>query len=365
MAGLRGLLRSLVKSKGKRSLGHTIPGYAGQCDTARPATRAHGGRQSTPSVSRQKDYMSGLPEDYVPHPGFMESSEGDYTPYDGHIAESIPHSGQFPPRPANRTAFRRPESVDYEDCLMEEKFFEQQMGFQDNQSGAPNMGDYAEAESAVGAPNTNNFPSLEDLTDALTQLQQVLPDDHPVILRLSVAIQAMTYNTSMPQTEDPNGALSMSEAGVAQDPLDIDPYQEAEQIFNQQMQQLEMPFEVPDFDGQSSEMQSEQAMFEQPMSDAGLAMDSAPESLDDIVDVFGMPCENAMYDGMPGGEAYNGGPMPPDLFGPEMTEAIDQMGPADPYMAESQPDDMTQQEMHDEQMPDSMDPDMMPGAHGT
>ena len=88
----RELLNSLLKyrKRNRRSLGPTIPGYAGQYNTAKPVTRVPGDRQSIPSgpVPRPEEYMSSFPEDYSPHPGFMEMPESDYEPYDGHVAES-------------------------------------------------------------------------------------------------------------------------------------------------------------------------------------------------------------------------------------------------------------------------------------
>ena len=89
-------------------------------------------------------------------------------------------------------------------------------------------------ESDISADNVRHgLPKLEDLTDALVQLQQVLPDDHPDIIRLSTAIQALNYHQSMPQDPTDDNAYT------------VDPFKEAGQLFEQQMEFLEQSFEEP------------------------------------------------------------------------------------------------------------------------
>ena len=377
MAIPRELLDSLLKyRKRKRTpLGSTIPRYAGQCDTAKPVTRVPGDRQSIPSgsVPRQEGYMSGFPEDYSPHPGFMEMTESDYAPYDGHAAESMSHmSGQFLPAPANMAGLEHQEAVNYEDCLMDGDLFDQLM--YNSQLEAASIDDHVDgSDSAADMMGTTDLPSLEDLTDALFQLREVFPDDHPDIVRLSTAIQALSYNASILQSGDPDVGFGLSGAGVDQNPFEIDPFQEAEQIFNQQMQLLDQSFEAPGFEtveAQDPSMFTEQAMFEQPMYEDGSAMNPGPESLDDIVEACDMPNEAAMFNGTNAMPAYGDCLMTPDLFGQQMNGAVDQIGPEDPCMDAPWCDNMMPQDMYGQPMPDPMmdpymmNPYMMPGPMG-
>ena len=343
MAIPKELLNSLLKyrKRNRRSLGPTIPGYAGQYNTAKPVTRVPGDRQSIPSGSapRQEEYMSGFPEDYSPHPGFMEIPESEYEPYDGHIAESMSHMvSAFPLVPADRPRFET--------------------------SGIDDSFANADFEEGVAA----EFPSLDDLTHALIQLREVFPDDHPDVLRLSTAIQALSYDTSMSQSGDPNVGFGPSVADAGQDPFDVDPFQEAEQIFDQQMQLLDQLFEAPEFgtiEAHEPAMFTEQPMFEKPMDENGFAMNPGPESLDDIVEACDMPNEAVMSNGMNEMPAYGDCLMTPDLFGQQMNGAVDQMGPEDPYMDAPRCDNMMPQDMYGLPMPyPMMNPYMMPGPMG-
>jgi len=363
MAIPRELLSSLRKySKRKqRSLGSTIPGYAGQCDTAKPVTRVPGDRQSIPSgsVQRQEEYMSNFPEDYLPHPGFMEVPENDYEPYNGNAAERISNrGGQYPPIPANMAGLEQPEEVKYEDCLMDGDLFDQLM--YNIQHMAASIDDYIKgADYVAGMESEADLPTVEDLTAALFLLSEVFPDDHPDIVRLSTAIQALSYNASTSQSEAPDVGFGPSE--IDQNPFENDPFQNAEQIFNQQMQLLEQSFEVPAFEtieAQDSFVSAEQAMFEHPFEEISPAMNPGPASLDDIVEACDMPNESAMFDGTNEMSAYYGCPMSQELFDQQMHEASEQVAPEE---ADQAPPDqgMMPGEMYGPMPENAMDPQMM------
>lgn len=349
MAIPRELIEAVLKYRKRRQrpLGTTIPGYAGQCDFARPVTRVPGGGLSPPPsyVPRQDVYMSGLPEDYVPHPGFMEMPESEYEPYDGHIAESMSHMvSAFPLAPADMPRFETP-------------------GIDDS---------FANADFANGV--AAGLPSIDDLTHALIQLREVFPEDHPDVLRLSTAIQALSYDTSVLQPEVPFVGFGPSGADAGQDPFDVDPFQEAEQIFDQQMQLLDQSFEVPGFetvDALDPGIYAEPAMFDLPMvNEFRPTMDPGPASLDDIVEAYDMPSGETMPGGMNEMPAYDNCLMTPDFFRQQMNGVMDQMGPEDPYMDPSQCDDMMPQDIYGQPMPDPMmdpymmNPYMMPGPMG-
>ena len=368
MAIPRGLRDAILKyrKRRKRPIGATIPGYAGQCDFVKPVTRVPGDNYVVPagSVPVPEVYMDDLPEDYIPEAGFMEISELDYGPYDGHIAESMFHLGnRFPPTPADRGDFEPSGKIRYEDCLMTPESFEQQMRLLNSQFEAPGTNVYG-GESAVDVPNIGDLPSLEDLTGALFQLRQVFPEDHPDVLRLSTLVQELSYNAPMSQPEDFNAGIDSYGSGVTPDPFEFDPFQEAEQIFDQQMQLLDRSFELPGFETMEHQalMHPGQSMLEQTMGGIGPAMDVGPESLDDIVEACDMPHGMPMVNGMPAGPAYDDCLMTPDLFGQAMNGALGPM--EDPYMDTPDCDDMPPEDMYDP-MPDPMkNPYMMPGPMG-
>jgi hypothetical protein len=309
--------------------------------------------------------MGDLPEDYMPHAGFMDIPENDYGPYDGHIAESMSHlSNRFPPAPADLGRFEPSREVRYEDSLMNQDFFDHQMNSLNSQFEAPGANDYG-GEPAVDVPNTVDLPSLEDLTGALFQLRQVFPEDHPDVLRLSTLVHELSYNAPISQPEGFNAGVESYGKGVIPDPFEFDPFQEAEQIFDQQMQLLDRSFELPGFEtiGDQAPMHPGQTMLEQPMGGIGPAMDIGPESLDDIVEAYDMPY--GMANGVPEGPAYDDCLMTPGFFGQQMNGVLDQMGPEDPYMDPNQCDDMMQQDMYGQPVQDQMmNPYMMPGPMG-
>jgi len=375
MAIPRELLSSILKygKRKRRSLGSTIPGYAGQCDTAKPVTRVPGDRQSIPSgsVPRQEEYMSNFPEDYSPHAGFMEVPESDYEPYDGNVAESMSHmSGQFPPAPANMAGLEHQEAVNYEDCLMDRDLFEQLM--YNIQLKTASIDDHVDrSDSVTDIVGEMDLPSLEDLTDALFRLSEVFPEDHPDIVRLSTAIQAISYNALKLQSEAPDVGFGPSGAGADQNPFENDTFQDVEQIFNQQMQLLDQSFEVPDFEtieAQDPFMSTEQAMFEQSMDEISPAMNPGPAFLDDIVEACDMPNGAAMFNGMSEMPAYYGCPISQELFNQQMHEVAEQAAPEEegqePHDQGMMPGEMYGPMPQEMMEPEMMDPYMMPGPMG-
>jgi len=81
-----------------------------------------------------KDYMSGFPEHYMPHPGFMQIPQPDYQENDGLMMENISHLDHQ--RSIDEIRFAAMElagrespdgKVEYDDCLVTEELFQQQI----------------------------------------------------------------------------------------------------------------------------------------------------------------------------------------------------------------------------------------------
>ena len=134
----RELLSSLLKysKRRQRSISPTIPGYAGQCDFVKPRTRVPGDNFVIPpgSIAAPDVYMGDLPDDYVPHPGFMEIFEPDYGPY-------IPQSFQAPIQPAvgfgSIPTNLEAAGVEYNDSLMTPELFDHLMEISNNTGFMP------------------------------------------------------------------------------------------------------------------------------------------------------------------------------------------------------------------------------------
>ena len=86
------------------------------------------------------------------------------------------------------------------------------------------------------------LPGLSDITDVLNQLETVLPEDHPDIINLINAADTLTGGQFSAVRQAPQVPEPLS---VVEDPYAIDPHEEAEQFFNQQMQILDKSFDLP------------------------------------------------------------------------------------------------------------------------
>jgi hypothetical protein len=94
-----------------------------------------------------------------------------------------------------------------------------------------------ESQLPVEDRSIDELPSLEVLKDAFLTLVDALPEDYPDLVNVRRAMR---------KVRDRHIALSeMNEAETQSDPLQFDPYEEAEQFFNQQMELLEKSFDDP------------------------------------------------------------------------------------------------------------------------
>ena len=171
--------------------------------------------------------------------------------------------------------------------------------------------------AAVGQ-DAAGLPNLADIAEAISQLKEVLPPDHPDLVSLRAAAHQWLEQPQLwPESEGCGVTPGPSKLGVG-NPYELADGQEAEQAF------------YPGDAGQN------QAMYEQSMMQvAGPQM--APEPAAEILDLMQDACEQQFAQGL---------------------EAIVQEA-----MPEQDPFDM-QQQMYDEQMAQLMNPFMMPGPMG-
>ncbi|MCP4611775.1 MAG: hypothetical protein GY845_23950 [Planctomycetes bacterium] len=217
--------------------------------------------------------------------------------------------------------------------------------------------------------NVRPLPDLSDITDTLGQLEKVLPQDHPDIIKLTNAADKLTGGQF---SADRQASQTPESLSVAEDSYAIDPHEEAEQFFKQQMQILDKSFDLPVFESiesQAPEMFEDLEMFEQQPDEA-----FETESLEQIVEqeapfetqspeFFEMQAD--MTSMMPEPVGYDA-----DIATDEINQAIDELS-EQPMPQETEPDPfqpqydpyMMGQNMFDETQY-MADPFAMPGSYG-
>jgi hypothetical protein len=340
-------------------------------------------------------YNWGIPREYHPSLNAPAVQAGEYEPFDDHRLQQFPSNDThlFRRLPDNIQPMEDPIPT-YEDTVRVSNFFLKGMELmyqaQRRGQGPPSLDEISqghldsnadmESDSSLEIPNTHELPSLEEVTDVLSQLREVLPEDHPDIVRLETASQLLDYQESMQQPENLGDNFDTSGLEIDTASQEFDPYQEAEQIFEQQMQSLENIFEGPVFEPiglHAPEIFEEEPgmMFAQQPDEAFMEA----ESLEQIVeqeDPFGSPAaefvaqdmmaaDMDMPDMMPEPAGYDA-----DVAADEINQAIDELS-EQPMPQELEPDPfqpqydpyMMDQEMFDETQY-MADPFMMPGPMG-
>jgi len=104
-----------------------------------------------------------------------------------------------------------------------------------------------ESQLPVEDRSIDELPSLEDLKDAFIQLSEVLPEDHPDVVNVRTAMRKVRdHQISLSEMNETNAiGFYPTDTEMENDPHQLDPYQEAEQFFNQQMELLEKSFDEP------------------------------------------------------------------------------------------------------------------------
>ena len=214
------------------------------------------------------------------------------------------------------------------------------------------------------------FPGLSDITDTLSQLEEVLPKDHQDIINLTNAADMLTGGQF---SADRQVSQMPEPLSVLEDPYAIDPHEEAEQFFNQQMQLLEKSFDQPVLEPTEIEIPGR---FEEETIESMMMMSSEPfmeeQTLEEIVqqeNPFEAPALEFMEQGMVPNEMLPDMGMPSAMPEPaeydigmvadEINQAIDQAAEPDPFQQLYDPL-IAQQYMFDPMM-QYMPNYMMPG----
>jgi len=339
-------------------------------------------------------YNWGTPNEYHPSLNAPAVRAGEYKPFDEQVLQRITSNDAhlFRRLPDNVRPMEDPIPT-YEDTVRVSDFFLKGMELmyqaERRGQGPPSLDEisqgHLDSDIDLGSdsseiPNTHELPSLEEVTDVLSQLREVLPDDHPDIVRLERAAQVLDYQESMPQPANFEGNLDPIGLELDSAPQEFDPYQEAEQIFNQQMQSLESTFEGPVFEPVESQAPE---MFEEGL---GMVFEQLPdeafvesESLEQIVeqeDLFETPAQEFVEQEMMPVEMDMPGMMPEpigydaDVATDEINQAIDQLSEQpipqemepDPFQPQYDPYMMGQNMFYETQY--MADPFAMPGPMG-
>ena len=366
-------------------------------------------------------YNWGLPREYHPR---LNSPSVDWTGYNSHESSQISFARTPPIRTGPSHNFNRNASemagmlsIPSDDLALDE-LRSMMRGISSRPQERPIEMSADEFAFVNGEVRTNldlrddlnvrPLPDLSDITDTLGQLEKVLPQDHSDIINLTNAADKLTggqfsADRQASQTPEPLSVAADSYAidpheeaeqffkqqmqildksfklGTG-DPYAIDPFEETEQLFDQQMQALESAFDEPmlePVEPQLPEMFEEETgmMFEQQPDEAFMEADSleqiveqealfetpAPEFFEQEMmqadmDMPGIMSEPASYDA--------------DMAADEINQAIDQVI-EQPLPQETEPDPFQPQYdpyMMGQNMLDQMqymaDPFAMPGPCG-
>jgi len=220
-------------------------------------------------------------------------------------------------------------------------------------------------------PMAKGLPKAEDIADALTQLRQVFPEDHPDIVRLEAAMQMLTY---------PTGGLDMPIEGGVGMGVEIggNPYghsvtEQGDAMYRRHEAVIEQPFGLPSpgFGGvdemcESADMgRGLEAMLSESMSEQ-----TQLGGLDQFIEQKGLledlPAETMDQEILP--DAGGADPMA-DVAAYDETLAMDEIGLAldqvmelryEPEQMEQDPFAMAQ-DIFNQQMQFMANPLMMPG----
>ena len=376
--GMFGQLRNdffKYRRRKRKSLDGSVPGVEYnryRRPTTRPFSSANRGGNY-----HQKLYLGDLPSEY--HPNINAPAVQNFD-YESGEAWELTINAATPDMP-------RPPSIDpsemppllfptaEEDLSLEERFL-----MNSGASPRPQEGPTPVALDEIRhlldgiqgtihdeeTPEVDTIPRIADITDALNVLEGVLPEDHPDIVNLKSALQLLN--------EQETGLSPFGNMESASDFPELDPVAEAQQIFDQQFQELDKPFELPEFmqmDNQLTDgFDEQQAVLNQMLEQAQPNTPymeqedpfDAPEQpfaeLEMMADEASMNMPDAMSEPAGFGE---------DMIAGEINQAIDQVsGQAMPMEPEPDPMPydplMMPQYMYDPYM--QMDPFMMPGALG-
>ena len=363
----------------------------------RPTTRPLDSRSRTRSPIHHDLYNWGMSRDYHPRlnvPAVQSTEYDAYEPFD------MPRV----PRPKNPALFRHFPENDQEPLLMsipqddlplseqlrQAKGKSDEIGqvvlgepsFDINEQNLDNTFD--DSESTIQFRSVDALPSLEDLSEALSQLTGVFPEDHPDIINLRMAISTIEkHQGSMSEMDGPESDMmnvQPEDIGIGMDYSRRDPHEEAEQFFEQQMQILEKSFDEP-VEVQAQDMLEDQIMGSEMVFDEAIA---AQEGLEDVIqqeDAFDTPGpepmeQEIMPDEITADMGIQAAVIEPaeydvDVVADEINQAIDGAA-GQPMPEEQEPDPFQMQydpfgimnQMFDQQMQYMANPMMTPPGLG-
>lgn len=323
----------------RRSLYNKLYGE-GRSDLIRPIYSMPQQRQVSP-----KGYMSGSSEQYAPHPGFMQISQPGYQDNDGLMMGNMSHLDRQ--RIIDEIRFAAMELAgnstehipEYEDGLMTEELLLELLESLREQNGEPLLEQFDNNEIAthiLAALNQDDEVGME-------------PDLRENMLEIQMAIE----QTRADSLVDPNPEFSV--------------FEQAEHILESQFDEIQQ-FTENDYEAQmEAELEAQEALFVQPIEEMEFMEDSAPQTLENIVEAELIPHEAGMPSDMMDMSAYDSFAMPQELIDQQMPEASDQMDPMemepDPMQAQYDPMMSLEYMVDPHYMPDQMMPGPMPFGH--
>ena len=378
------------RKRKKRSLDGSIPG-AEYNHFRQPTTRPLGSAYRS-GAYHQKLYLGDLPSEYHPHITAPAVQGRDYEPM---------RTWDFPVN-STTSAIRGPPSLDLsempphlfpiveDDWTFEERFFTS-AGVSSRPQEGPVPIELDEIRHLLDGVRdaidgdepgeVDTVPRIADITDALGVLENVLPEDHPDIVNLKTALQIIEgqgFETS-----------AADEPQSADDILEQDPVAQAQQVFDEQMQEFAQGFELPDFmaptvDAFDAQQHALDQMLQAAEPDMAFTEADTLEQTVGQMDLYDSPEQEFLEpEIMPQGEPadMDMGPVPAmdgyafDTAYDEIEQAIDHVSghsmsenpmleqPADQTLEPEDPWQM-QQYMYDPYMQQLMNPYMMPGPMG-
>lgn len=379
---------SKYRRRKRRPMDGSIPGAP--YNSYRKSRRYVSGLSYVPrgSGNHHDLYNWGVPRDYHPDINSPTAQSEEYWPNENWDSHMIPRSTDpklFRPFPDLPPA---EEKITYEKSKTKNEFFLKLMEVMyrpfDEGQEIPSSADiwmkYFNANEFdmldLDTPNTDvDIETAAELTPedkvrkfvniigALAHLQTVFPKDHPDIVNLRAAWYDISNDPeTISELESIVGDVGPSKLGTG-DPYAIDSFEEAEQLFEQQVQSVESAFDEPMFE--PAEPHAPDMFDEQPEMMFGQLPEEAfpeTESLERIVEqehVFGAPAPAFMEGDMMPNEMAADMSMDsvmPEPVGYDAATIADEINRAI--------DEVSQQPMPEEMEPDPFQPQFDPYMMG-
>jgi hypothetical protein len=319
-------------------------------------------------------YMSSSPNEYVPHPGSTQVRANEYEAYDASTAPTAPpsnHPGmrsKFRTAASERAGFDLDEAeVQYEDSLMNEEIFQQQLDALRQNVGEPlPIVDRNEmANRIMAAHKQGDGFDMEQDTQDLLEIQMAVEQARRDPLT-DLDPESPGIGPTIPQDFFEQQEEMLEAQYHESDHESFDYGVEMDEMFNAQ----EALFDAL----QSGPSPMEEAIFDERMEGVDTMGEPMPETLEDMIEAEPMQDGGAMPDDMVGAPGYDGCPIGPELLEEQMHDVTEQMEPRYGYpdplqagygiMPEQMSDEPIPDMMDPYMTPDMMDPYMMPGASG-